>query len=186
MVSPVKGSRGGSLSTSWHTSLSQLAVMSRMSLCLKMGKPPCRQIIAWSVEKGVPHIQCCGVLFSCHPYRKLRNEAGQLHQFLELAELCLQVGVDAAAVLVAGQHLVAERLDHMVGGYADVGGAAGDQVEHRVEHAPLRAPAGVAVRLGVVEAEQLVGAVDQVNTHRARPATPRPARSGCRRTLWGE
>ena len=34
MFSPVRGSSGGSLSTFLHTSLSQFAVMSRISLCL--------------------------------------------------------------------------------------------------------------------------------------------------------
>ena len=63
----VSGCSGSCLSTSWHTLLSQLAVMSRISLCLMMVRLPCLQIIAWSVENGVPQTQCVGKFLSCQP-----------------------------------------------------------------------------------------------------------------------
>jgi hypothetical protein len=72
----------------------------------------------------------------------------------------------------------------VVGGDADVRRAGGDQAEHRADdaadrgHFPSR---GVFRRReGIVVAEQLVGAVDQVNvqksSHNSVTAAPEPAK----------
>jgi hypothetical protein len=85
---------------------------------------------------------------------------------LELRE---QRRVDARARLVAGPQPVAERLDDVVGGHAYVAGAGVDHAEHRIEHAAHRthfAAIGIARRRHrVIVAEQLVGAVDEVDVH---------------------
>ena len=80
-----------------------------------------------------------------------------------------------ALVLVAGPQVVAERLDDVVGGDADVGGAVLEQLEHRAgdpagrRHLP--AVVGEVGRQGEVVAEQLVGAVDEVDVHRPHRGT---------------
>ena len=43
-ISPDRGCNGGSVATLWHTSVKREAVMSRISLCLTVGKPPVWQI----------------------------------------------------------------------------------------------------------------------------------------------
>ena len=58
--------------TLWHTSFSRLADMSRISLCLMVGKPPLWHIIAWSTVNEAPQIHEWGRLGSCHPYLKQR------------------------------------------------------------------------------------------------------------------
>ena len=58
-----------------------------------------------------------------------------LECLLERRELGPQYGVDTLARLVAGPHVVAEGLDHVVGGHADVGGAVAEHGHHRGEHA---------------------------------------------------
>ena len=77
--------------------------------------------------------------------------------------------LDAVAGLVVGPEVVAERLDHVVGGDAEVGGAALDHLEHGVQHAGHGAErlvlALVEAALPVEVAEQLVGAVDDVDQH---------------------
>ena len=57
-----------------HTSFSHWAVISVISLCLAIGRPPSEHIKAWSVEnveKDFPHLQWWGIFRSCLPYRKL-------------------------------------------------------------------------------------------------------------------
>ena len=60
-VSFDKGCRSGSVLTSWHTSVSKLAVRSLISLCRRIGKPPLEQVKAWSIVNLVPHSQFEGV-----------------------------------------------------------------------------------------------------------------------------
>ena len=48
-VSVDKGCRSGSVLTSWHTSVSKLAVKSPISLCRRIGKLPVGQVKAWSI-----------------------------------------------------------------------------------------------------------------------------------------
>ena len=62
-----------------------------------------------------------------------------VERLFEQRELRQQVGLDAGAGLVAGPQLVAERLDDVIGGDADVRGAAGDHAEHRRDDAAHRA-----------------------------------------------
>ena len=74
-----------------------------------------------------------------------------------------------APVLYPGQRPIAERLDDVIGRHADMGRAAVDHAEHRAHHAARRAhfPPLLVTRggHGVEVAEELVGAVDQVNSH---------------------
>ena len=44
--SPDSDCKGGSVATLWHTSVNREAVMSRISLCRIVGKPPVWQIMA--------------------------------------------------------------------------------------------------------------------------------------------
>ena len=70
--SPVTGCRLGSFPTPWHTSLSRLAVMLRISLCRIEGKPPLEQLSACSMVKCWPQTQWEGRCDGRHPYRKHR------------------------------------------------------------------------------------------------------------------
>ena len=97
------------------------------------------------------------------------HDAGGGERLLQRMELRHQRAVDALAGLVARPELVAERLDDVVGGDADVGGAALDHPEHGVHHAARRGERRLGARGGALPAvempEQLVGAVDQVDDH---------------------
>ena len=109
------------------------------------------------------------------------RHAHRRQRLLERMELRLQRGVDAGAGLVAGPQIVAERLDHVVGGDADMRRAAlqhlGDRAQHALDRAQRRVGAGCAA--GAVElAEQLVGAVDQVDDHSALTSASSDARAG--------
>ena len=66
-VSVDKGCRSGSVLTSWHTSVSKLAVRSLIS-CHRIGKPPLGQVKAWSIVNLVPHSQFEGVRLKGQPY----------------------------------------------------------------------------------------------------------------------
>ena len=61
-ASPVSGCKGGSTTTSWHTSWSQLAVKFLSSLWRMKVKPPWRQIIAWSALNEAPQTQWLGLI----------------------------------------------------------------------------------------------------------------------------
>ena len=75
-VSPLKGCRGGSIATLWQTSVSSVAVMSRIALCQIVENPSKWHVIAWPTVKCVPHLQVWGMLLSCQPY--LRHSAACL------------------------------------------------------------------------------------------------------------
>ena len=92
-------------------------------------------------------------------------ESGEREQFFDLGELGEEFGVDPRAVLVSLVEIVSPRLDDMVGRDPKMRGAIGNQIEHGVEHPSLGSMPGIAVRFRVVEAEQLIGAVDEVNLH---------------------
>ena len=90
-------------------------------------------------------------------------------RILEREKLRVEHAIDSLARLVVRPELVAEGLDHVVGGHADMGRAGLDHLQHGVQHASNGAewfvfslvPAALAVEV----AEKLVGAVDQVNDH---------------------
>ena len=58
----VSGCKGGSTTTSWHTSWSQLAVKFLSSLWRMKVKPPWRQIITWSALNEAPQTQWLGLI----------------------------------------------------------------------------------------------------------------------------
>ncbi len=95
-------------------------------------------------------------------------ERGQ-HLF-EQRELRPQRRLDALAGLVAGPQVVAERLDHVVGGHPDVRRAVVEHALHRGQHAAhrahLHARRVARRRHGEVVPEELVGAVDEMHVHR--------------------
>ena len=99
---------------------------------------------------------------------------------LERLELRAQRAVDAGAGLVARPEVVAERLDDVVGRDADVRRSGLEHLQHGVQHAGRGAErlivALAAAAAAVEVAEQLVGAVDEVDDHRgAEDGRPRPA-----------
>ena len=103
-------------------------------------------------------------------------------RLLQRNELGAQRGIHAGPGLVAGPEVVAEGLDHVIGRDADVRRAALDQLQHGVQH-----PRGGAESLAVLPAsaaatvevaEQLIGAVDEVNDHRRPRMADRAARRG--------
>ena len=55
-VSVDRGCRSGSVMTSWHTSVSRLAVRS-LILCRRIGKLPLEQVKAWLTVNLAPHSQ---------------------------------------------------------------------------------------------------------------------------------
>ena len=65
-----------------------------------------------------------------------------VERHLERMELREQRRIDAFAGLVAGPLVIAERLDDVVGGDAQVGRACLEHREHGVEH-PAAAPSGL-------------------------------------------
>jgi len=79
-------------------------------------------------------------------------------------ELRPKRGLDALAGLVARPEAIAERLDDVIGGDADVRGAALDHLQHRVQHAGHGAVGFVFALVEPPQAievtEQLVRAVD--------------------------
>ena len=89
--------------------------------------------------------------------------------FFEQGELGEELGRGAVAGLVAGVEIVAEGFDDVVGGDAEVGGAFFDHLEHGGEDASdggdLHALLVLHGRKGVEVAEELVGAVDEVDLH---------------------
>ena len=97
------------------------------------------------------------------------REAGGGERVFEQIELAAQRGVDARAGLVARVEIVAERLDHVVRGDTDVRGAALEHPQHRPQHTTcgrdLAALSRDMRRDAEVMAEQLVGAVKEVDVH---------------------
>ena len=88
---------------------------------------------------------------------------------LERMKLRPQRRIDAVAGLVAGPELVTERLDDMVGGNAKMRGALLDHLQDGVEHA-RDGREGLVLSLvesaqAIEMAEELVGAVDEMNDH---------------------
>ena len=83
---------------------------------------------------------------------------------LQHRELGEQLGRHAGARLVAGPEVVAEALDHVVGRHAEVGDAVAQHLEHARQHA-LGGAELARIRPAEVLAEELVGAVEQVDDH---------------------
>ena len=113
------------------------------------------------------------------------HDAQRLDRGLGDGELVEELGRHPGRRLVAGEEVVAERLDHPVRGAADVRGALlAEQVQELVAQPrdarqvdPVAAEDRRARR--VERAEQLVGGVDEVDLHRrvSRSAvSPRPTR----------
>ena len=108
------------------------------------------------------------------------GDAERPQRTLRILELREQLVRDAGTRLVAGEEIVAPRLDDMVGRRADVGHVrlaqqaehAVDQAAHRVDRAPVRPLLGRPREMG---AEELERGVDEVELH-ARPMVPGTAR----------
>ena len=98
------------------------------------------------------------------------HDAHRAQRLLERMELRKQRGLDAGRGLVAGPQVVAERLDDVIGRDADMRRALLDHLQHRLQHAAHGAEravlALVEAAVAVEVAEQLVGAVDEVDDHR--------------------
>ena len=76
-VAPVRislgtGCRPGSMHTSWHTSVSRVAVRLRISLCLIKGNPPLAQDRACSTENLLPQAHFGGISDGVQPYLRAR------------------------------------------------------------------------------------------------------------------
>ncbi len=104
------------------------------------------------------------------------GEPRHLHRHLHHRELGQQLAGHPRRRLVAGPQVVAERLDHVVGRHPHVRRPVRHELEQRAEHPDRRPLVEVAVVGGEVVAEQLVGAVDEVDVHagtdRTVPAAP--------------
>ena len=66
--SDISGCRSGSTQTSLHTSLSSVAVMYCISLCLTEGNPPLEHDSACSTLKRFPQTQVGGMFVGVQPY----------------------------------------------------------------------------------------------------------------------
>ena len=66
------GCKSGSTRTSLHTSVSNEAVMSLISLCLIVGNPPLAQDSAWSTVKAWPHSHFVCNFDGVQPYLNAR------------------------------------------------------------------------------------------------------------------
>ena len=104
------------------------------------------------------------------------GDAHRRERLLERMELRAQRRVDAVAGLVAGPEVVAERLDDVVGRDADVRRAASRPSRAPcAARRPRRRTAGrrrAAAAQAVEVAEQLVGAVDEVDDHQGTAPYP--------------
>ena len=67
-----------------------------------------------------------------------RRHAHRHERLLDDRDLGEQLGRHPGARLVAGPQVVAEALDDVVAGHADVGGAVGEQLQRRAQHAGRR------------------------------------------------
>src|SRR5439155_1221895 len=94
--------------------------------------------------------------------------------FLERVELRQQGGLNTISRLVLGPESVTEGLDDVVGRHTDVRGPLLDHLQDGVQHAAHRAEGRILARGGAAAAvelaEQLVGAVDEMNDHSPEPA----------------
>ena len=117
------------------------------------------------------------------------GNAHRRERVLEWMKLGGEGRLDAGRGLVAGPEVVAERLDDVVGGDADVRLAVLDDLEHRLQHADDRAERPVDA-LGeaaqpVEVAEQLVRAIDQVDDHSgSMPAALMTCPHFCASAAW--
>ena len=115
-----------------------------------------------------------GLELDHRPHHEPRRFEGPLDH----RDLLEDLRIHALTRLVARPHVVAEALDHVVGGDADVCRAVLHQHQGRADHAGgrrIRMSVAVPRRRTEVLAEQLVGAVDQMNTHGAQPYDPEHA-----------
>ena len=101
-------------------------------------------------------------------HRPHRHSHGD-ERFLQRVELREERALDADPRLVTGPEAVAERLDDVIGRHADMGRTRLDQLQHRLQDADHGAEwlvrALVESAQSVEVAEQLVGAVDEMNDH---------------------
>ena len=97
------------------------------------------------------------------------DDAHRGQRLLERMELREQRALDAVAGLVSRPKPIAKRLDHVIGGDADVSVAALDHLEHALQHADDRAVRAIHAFVETAQAvevtEELVSAVDEVNDH---------------------
>ena len=100
------------------------------------------------------------------------DNAHRRERLLERMELREQRGLDAGAGLVVRPKPIAKRLDHVVGGDAEVRVAVLDHLENGLQHADdgaVRAVLAFGEPAQAVEVtEELVGAVDEMNDPRKR------------------
>ncbi len=94
----------------------------------------------------------------------------------EPLELREQGCIDAVPSLVSTPQVVAEGFDDMIGGDAQVSGAALDHLQDGMQHPGYGAVRLVAALVETAQAvevpEELIGAVDEVNDH-SRPSVHR-------------
>ena len=98
------------------------------------------------------------------------HDAHRRQRLLERVELRPQRGVDAGPGLVAVPQLVAERLDDVVRGHADVRRPGLDHLQNHLQHAPHCPERRIALLHpadAVEVAKELIGAVDEVDDHRS-------------------
>jgi ATP-dependent DNA ligase len=90
-------------------------------------------------------------------------------RFFERVELLQEGRLDAISGLVSGPEPVPERLDDVIGRHPDVGSPGLDRLQDGVQHAGHRAKGTVLPLIEAAQtvevAEQLVGAVDEMNDH---------------------
>ena len=100
------------------------------------------------------------------------DNAHRRERLLERMELREQRGLDAGAGLVVRPKPIAKRLDHVVGGDAEIRVAVLDHLENGLQHADdgaVRAILAFGEPAQAVEVtEEFVGAVDEVDDHRLR------------------
>ena len=97
------------------------------------------------------------------------DNAHRRERLLERMELREQRGLDAGAGLVVRPKPIAKRLDHVVGGDAEVRVAALDHLEHGLQHtddSAVRTVLAFGKPAQAVEVtEELVGTVDEMTQH---------------------
>ncbi len=151
-----------------------------------------REVLVRSPDADLLHPSILGGKMRCGGQRivglqvdhRPDGDAHRPERVLQRVELRQQSRLDAVAGLVARPQAVAERLDDVVGGDAQVRLAALDELQHALQHANHGTEAPilslVESALAIEVAEQLVRAVDQMN-HDRRARVSGWCRSGAHR-----
>ncbi len=92
-----------------HGILHSVDFLSRIALCLIVGRPPWRQIVAWSISQILLHTHFLDVFFSGHPYLMFKASWNSHFSFVHV-----KLNLDLGEVGLSGKKRVVSSLDRLV------------------------------------------------------------------------